>query len=90
MKVMLFFGWLFFCVAAAMFAVQRRNRSGIGWFFVAFFFSPLVAFVLLAILREQDQDGPSDDFDSRYRDFDDLPPSERQRLNQLKADLQRR
>jgi hypothetical protein len=43
--------WIFFCVAAALFASQRRNRSGVGWFFVAFFFSPLVAFVLLAILH---------------------------------------
>jgi hypothetical protein len=43
--------WVFFCVAASMFASIHRNRSGVGWFFVAFFFSPLVAFVLLAILR---------------------------------------
>jgi fumarate reductase subunit D len=47
----MFIGWIFFCVAAAMFASIRRERSTIGWFFVAFFFSPLVAFILLAILK---------------------------------------
>jgi hypothetical protein len=48
---MLILGWLFFSVAAAMFAHIHRNRNGGGWFFVALFFSPLVAFVLLLILR---------------------------------------
>lgn len=44
-------GWLFFSVAAGMFAQKRRNRDGGGWFFIALIFSPLVAFVLLAILE---------------------------------------
>jgi hypothetical protein len=46
----IFLGWMFFCVAAAMFAHYHCNRSGGAWFGVAFFFSPIVAFVLLAIL----------------------------------------
>jgi hypothetical protein len=46
-----FLGWIFFSVAAGMFASIHRNRSGMGWFFVAVFFTPLVAFVLLLILR---------------------------------------
>jgi hypothetical protein len=49
--------WLFFCVAAGMFARIRRNRNGCGWFFVAFFFTPLSAFVLLAILTEAPPSG---------------------------------
>jgi YD repeat-containing protein len=48
---MMILGWLFFSVATGMFASLHRNRSGIGWFFVALFFTPLVAFVLLAILH---------------------------------------
>jgi hypothetical protein len=51
----MFLGWIFFCVAAAMFAHIHRNRNGPGWFFIAFFFSPLVAFVLLAILKPLDE-----------------------------------
>jgi hypothetical protein len=43
-------GWLFFCVVAAMFASIRRDRNPVGWFFVALFFSPLVAFILLLVL----------------------------------------
>lgn len=43
--------WLFFAVTAGMFASIRRQRSGFGWFFVAVIFSPLVAFILLAILK---------------------------------------
>jgi hypothetical protein len=49
--MMTFIGWIFFSVAAAMFASHRRNRNAGGWFFVAVFFTPLVAFVLLAILQ---------------------------------------
>jgi hypothetical protein len=41
--------WLFFCVAASLFAEIRRNRSR-WWFLTAFLFSPLVAFTLLFIL----------------------------------------
>jgi len=50
----MFLLWVFFCVAAGLFAAVRRNRNGIGWFFVAFFFSPVVAFVLLLILLPAD------------------------------------
>ena len=54
----MFIGWLFFSVAAAMFAHIRRNRNGAGWFFVALLFTPLVAFVLLAILRPLPEEHP--------------------------------
>jgi 4-hydroxybenzoate polyprenyltransferase len=47
---MIILGWLFFSIAAALFAERRRNRNAFGWFVVALVFSPLVAFVLLAIL----------------------------------------
>jgi hypothetical protein len=46
--------WLFLCVIVGMFAHHRRNRNGVGWFLVAFCFSPLVAFLLVAVLRESD------------------------------------
>ena len=45
-----FIGWIFFCVVAGMYAHFHRNRSGIGWFFVGFFFTPLVALILLLVL----------------------------------------
>jgi hypothetical protein len=43
--------YLFFCVAAGMFAQNRRNKYGVDWFLVALIFSPLVAFVLLAVSK---------------------------------------
>jgi hypothetical protein len=46
--------WLFFCVLVGLFANQRRNRSGFAWFLVSFVFSPLVGFLLVAVLREAD------------------------------------
>jgi biotin transporter BioY len=49
--MMFIIGWLLFSIAAGMFAHIRRNRNGVGWFFVAMLISPLVAFVLLAILH---------------------------------------
>ena len=47
----LFLLWFFFSIAAGMFAHIRRNRNGVEWFLIAFLISPLVAFVLLAILK---------------------------------------
>lgn len=44
------FGWILFCIATGMFATYRRNRSPIGWFFIALICSPLIAFVFLIIL----------------------------------------
>jgi hypothetical protein len=48
---MIIFGWLFFSVAAGLFAHNYCNRDGVGWTVVAIFFSPLVAFVLLFVLK---------------------------------------
>ena len=51
---MLFFlTWTALSIAAGMFASIRRNRSGFGWFLFALVFSPPLAFILLAILREK-------------------------------------
>ena len=78
-------GWIFFCVAAGMFAHIRRNRYGAEWFLVAIIvasvalvFSPLVAFVLLAILKE----GPP-----RLRPIDTLSPEALQALRR-RRDIQ--
>jgi hypothetical protein len=46
MEILLVIVWLILCVSAGMFASNHRNRSG-GWFLIAFFFSPLVAYALL-------------------------------------------
>jgi hypothetical protein len=42
--------WLPLTIAAAMFAHIRRGRNAFGWFVFAFFLSPFLAFVFLAIL----------------------------------------
>ena len=47
------FGWLPLCIAAGMFASIRRNRSGFGWFLFAFFLSPFLAFIFIAILQSK-------------------------------------
>jgi hypothetical protein len=39
--------WLFFCIAAGMFAHYRCKRNGVGWFFVAFF-PPIVGMLVVA------------------------------------------
>jgi hypothetical protein len=54
MEIWIVLLWLFLCVVVGLFASQRRNRSGVAWFLVAFVFSPLVGFLLVAVLREAD------------------------------------
>jgi hypothetical protein len=50
--VMFILLWLFFCFLVGLFANQRRNRSGLGWFLIALIISPIVSFLLVVILRE--------------------------------------
>ena len=45
--------WITFSIAVGMFASIRRNRSGMGWFFLALILSPLLAIAFVAILREK-------------------------------------
>ena len=52
MFVFCVFGWwISFAILVGVFAETRRNRSGIGWSFLALLISPLLAGVLLAILK---------------------------------------
>jgi hypothetical protein len=43
--------WLAFSVIVGVFASQRRNRSGFGWFVLALFISPVLAFLLCAAMQ---------------------------------------
>ncbi len=43
--------WAVFAVAVGMFA-GSRGRSGFGWFVLAMLISPLIAFILCAVLRD--------------------------------------
>jgi hypothetical protein len=57
MDVLFILVWPFLSVLVGMFAHGRRNRNGIVWFLIAFFISPLVAFLLVAVLRTK-EDAP--------------------------------
>jgi biotin transporter BioY len=45
--------YLLFSVLIGVFANQRRNRSGIGWFLISMLIGPLFAFLFVAVLREK-------------------------------------
>ena len=51
----IFFLWLIFAITAAVFARVRRNRSAFGWFLFAVFLSPLLAWIILAILKPREE-----------------------------------
>lgn len=44
--------WLIGSILVGVFANQRRNRDGFGWFLFSIVFSPLLGFLLVACLRE--------------------------------------
>jgi len=44
--------WLAFSVIVGVFASQRRNRDGFGWFLLALVISPVLAFLLVAAMKE--------------------------------------
>jgi hypothetical protein len=54
--MMIFLFWIALSVAVGMFASIRRNRNGIGWFFAALIFSPLLAGIFVAIARPREDD----------------------------------
>jgi len=45
-------GWIFFSVCVGVFAQQRRNRNGVGYFVLSLIISPLLAFALVAAMKE--------------------------------------
>lgn len=45
-----FFFMLMLCVAAGIWA-STRGRSGVGWFFISLIVSPVIGFILLAVLK---------------------------------------
>ena len=47
--------WLAFSVIVGVFASQRRNRSGFGWFVLALLISPVLAFLLCVAMKENDK-----------------------------------
>ncbi|MCK1693679.1 hypothetical protein [Bradyrhizobium sp. 144] len=47
--------WLVLCICIAA-AASERGREGPPWFFLAFFFSPLIAAVLLAVFPNLKQE----------------------------------
>ena len=53
MTLILIIFWLAFAIAVGMFASIRRQRSGLGWFLLALFISPLLAIIFVAILNER-------------------------------------
>lgn len=46
-------GYVLLCVLVGHLA-SKRGRSSLGWFLIAFFFSPLIAALLVALLGETD------------------------------------
>src|SRR5215475_13000645 len=75
--------WLFFCVLVGMFAHVRRNRNGLGWFLVAFFFSQLVAFLLLVMLKAK---GNLADVNAQTQLlYDAMLPEEKARVDEARA-----
>ncbi|WP_439372941.1 hypothetical protein [Bradyrhizobium sp. DASA03120] len=79
-----FLTWTAFSVAVGLFASVRRNRSGFGWFLIAFIVSPVIAGVFCAILREKAEPVPTP---TQYPALADLPASEQARLAKLRNDL---
>ncbi|SCX58807.1 zinc ribbon domain-containing protein [Variovorax sp. EL159] len=55
---MIFSGFFFFlllCVGAGIWA-SNRGRFGVGWFFISIIVSPVIAFILLAVMKDLSKD----------------------------------
>jgi len=44
-------GWIGFSILVAWYA-STKKRSGIGWFFLSLIVSPLISFIIVAVLGE--------------------------------------
>jgi len=47
--------WLILCVVVAILASASCGRSGLGWFLISLFFSPLLALLFLAVAGKKAQ-----------------------------------
>ena len=55
MTFLVFVTWLFLAAVVGVFASQRRNRNGFGWFMLAVLISPMLAFLLAAAMATKDK-----------------------------------
>ncbi|MGQ2997117.1 zinc ribbon domain-containing protein [Variovorax sp.] len=51
-----FFFWVLLCVGAGYWA-SHKGRTGVGWFFISVIVSPVIAFILLLILKDLPKEG---------------------------------
>jgi hypothetical protein len=84
--MLIFITWIAFSIAVGMFASIRRNRNGVGWFFLALIMSPLLAGIFVAILKETAAT-PQPPSATRAPDFAELPAAEQARLQRFREDL---
>lgn len=48
-----FLGWLFLSIAVGVYASNHRGRSGFGWFLLALLISPVIAFILVLVMKDK-------------------------------------
>lgn len=48
-----FLGWFFLAIAVGVYASNHRGRSGFGWFLLSLLISPLVAFILVLVMKDR-------------------------------------
>lgn len=59
--------WFFFAILCGLMA-SKSGRSGFGYFVLACLISPLICFILLAILGKAKEDAPSEETHVRCPD----------------------
>jgi hypothetical protein len=78
-----FLAWLAFSAIIGVFASQRRNRNGFGWFLIALFISPMLAFPLVAAMKEpRAARGPSAEAKAQQLFYDALTPEAKVRVDE--------
>ncbi|MBO4221973.1 hypothetical protein [Bradyrhizobium neotropicale] len=81
--MMIFLSWIAFAALVGAFASMRRNRSGFGWFVLALIISPLLAGILVAILKPL----PEATTMTVHVPFDHLSAAAQARIARLRNDL---
>lgn len=86
LEFIFFLVWALFCLGVAGFA-SSRGRSGVGFFFLSFLFSPLLGLVVAALMKDLAAEARREDERRRYderQDFDRKREHEKQ-LESLRA-----
>lgn len=80
-----FLFWILLCIAVGSIA-SKRGRTGLGWFLISLFISPLLGFIILSVLKNiQKEEEKEIEIRNRIRQQNEIDEKHQELIDTLKT-----